>query len=125
MKYLAVKWGFAYKGRTLPESFHMNCYPANCIKTVWNVIEGQRAGVSFLIFDSTIGEVKGQYCTFIAIHAQKGMFMAPVVSEQVVEASGWSAVYRKRMIQIPWTISISRIEDRLEEVLSNSSALQK
>jgi hypothetical protein len=124
MKSLAVKWGFAYKSRALPESFRMNCYPANCIKTAWNVIEGQQAGVRFLVFDSTMGEVKGVYCTFVAIQGPKELFMAEAAGENVVEASGWSAVYRKRFIQIPWTISISRIEHRLKEVLSSSSAIK-
>ena len=103
----------------------MDCYPANCIKTAWNVIEGQQDGISFLIFDSTMGEVKGVYCSFVATRAPKNVFVAEVAGENVVEASGWSAVYRKRFIQIPWTLSVSRIEDRLKEVLSSSSAIAK
>jgi hypothetical protein len=103
----------------------MDCYPANCIKTAWNVIEGQQDGIRFLIFDSTMGEVKGVYCSFVAIHAPKNLFMAEVAGENIVEASGWSAVYCKRFIQIPWTLSVSRIEHRLKEVLSNSLAIEK
>jgi hypothetical protein len=126
MRSLAVKWGFEYKSRALPESFRLDCYPANCIKTVWNVIEGQQGGTNFLIFDSTVGEVKGVYCTFVATQAQKSVFTADVAGEKVVEASGWSAVYRIRFIQIPpWTLSVLRVEDRLKEVLSGTSAIQK
>ena len=124
MKALAAKWGFTYKSRALPESFQMHCYPANCIMTAWNVIEGQQNGVRILIFDSTMGEVKGVYCTFVATTGPKSVFMAEVAGEKVVEASGWSAVYRKRFLQIPWTLSVSRIEHRLNEVLSSLSATQ-
>jgi len=134
MRAVAARWGFQYLGpsasrwrspssrdlssTTLPASFPKTCHPVLPFKQVWNVIEGQRSGVSILIFDSIIGLRRGtgRYCTFIAINTESNVFSTDICSEKFVHSRGWTGVYRLRLLQVPWTISIHRIEQHLGDL---------
>lgn len=126
MRALAYKWGFHYGDRDLPASFRMACYPADTIRRAWNVVKGQQHGVTVLIFDSIVGEGgRGVYCTFVAIQTEMNPFENVDSHEKIIKSSGWTAVYRLRFLQIPWTLSAKRIEDRLNGALSASSVIQR
>ena len=113
MRALASRLGFQYHGSKLPNSFSMSCYPADEIAKAWNVIQGQRNGIDVLIFDSLVGKGKPVYCTFIAGHTESKLFGTDVSPERLACSSGWTALYRIRFLQIPWTMGIKRIEEHL------------
>jgi hypothetical protein len=92
-----------------PAGFHMACYPTNKISRMWNVLDGQRNGIRVVIFDSTVGEGKGLYCSVGAVQASENQF--EIAREKIALCSGWCAVYRTRFFQAPWTLSVSRIEE--------------
>ena len=132
MRVLASRWGFQYLDRALPASFSLTCDPFDCIARVWNVIEGQRNGISVLVFDSMIRGGKGNYRTFIAVQTEKQAFhllalRAPfardgkLCSGKTAQGDGWTAFYRHGLwINIAsfrgWTMSIQQIEDHLENL---------
>ena len=137
---LASRWGFQYIGPPavrfwslwfrsspeisppLPVSFSLASYPADRIRQVWNVIEGQQSGVSVFIFDSYLGRVKGTYCTFIACQTEKNPFGSDTSSDRVVHSSGWTALYRIPFLQIiPWTMSIHRLDDHVNRLRVTST----
>jgi hypothetical protein len=96
----------------LPICFSQGCHPyGSRIRQVWNVIEGQQGKVSVLIFDSIIGEGKGVYCTFVACDAEQNPFGVDTKPDHIIQSGGWTAVYRVRFVQIPWTMGIKRIDD--------------
>jgi hypothetical protein len=99
-------------------AFEMRCQPANVISRVWNVIDGERNGIRVLIFDSTVFEGKGRYCTFVATLTSENLFESDSSREKIAQCSGWTAAYRIRFIQIPWTLSITRIEELLNNLYS-------
>jgi hypothetical protein len=132
---LASRWGFRYIGPSasrlfspssrkislpLPASFSRTWYPAESIRQVWNVIEGQQSGVSVLIFDSVIGKGRGRgvFCTFVAIQTVQNRFGADTSPERLVQSSGWTALYRTKFIQTPGTMNIQRIDEHLNTVRS-------
>jgi hypothetical protein len=128
MRALAGRWSFQYSrgnpriwstGRIDTPSltaFKMWCHPVNEISRIWNVIDGRRNGIRVLIFDSTVGEGKGVYCTFVATQTSENLFELDSSREKIAQDSGWTAVYRMRFIQIPWTLSITRIEELLNKL---------
>ena len=111
MRSLANRLGFEFVGDDLPATFQMDCYPMSEIRKAWNVIEGTRKGSQIVIFDSVIGSGNGRYCTAIACHTTETPFTLNHGSEKVVQSNGWSALYQLRLIQIPGTIAVSRLED--------------
>lgn len=115
MRSLAFRRGFQVID-TLPASFCMTCYPADSIKVVMNVIEGQQNGIPVLIFDSVVGEGKGTYCTFIAAQTTESIFGVDDSREKVIQSGKWAALYRFRFLQTPGTLGISRIEDHLDKL---------
>ncbi len=131
MRALAAKLGFQYIGPpasrwrspssakispSLPVSFSLAGYPANEIRQVWNVIEGQESGKSVLIFDSIVGEGKGMYCTFIACQTEQNPFGIDTSPDRVIQSGGWTALYRVRFLQIPWTMGIQRLDDYVNKL---------
>ena len=135
MRSLASAWGFRYIGPSasrwrssrrsrlevesnLPSSFPRTCHPPLPFKQVWNVIEGQRSGVSILIFDSIIGVERGtgRYCTFIAIETEENPFVAVPSTEKVVHSHEWTGLYRLRFLQFPWTMDIQQIKRLLNNL---------
>ena len=136
MRTLALKWGFQYsKGepRMLylpknhspkPASFRLHGYPVDTMNRTWNLIEGEKNGLKILILDSTLsmGGRNGRYSTFIAARTDTNPFDDEASDEKIGHSNGWTALYRLRFWQIPWTLSIPRIEEHLEALKTQKSA---
>lgn len=130
MRTLATRWSFQYSagdpqiwaGRRspvhYPPEFKMRCYPVYAMSKVWNVIDGERNGIRVLIFDSRIGTGRGaRYCTFFAVQTSENLFKRVSSREKIAQRAGWTAVYRIPFIGIrPWTLSITRIEELLNNL---------
>ena len=130
MRALALRWGFQYtKGdprfwlppkdhRPTPTSFRLRGYPVNTISRTWNVIEGEKNGISILILDSILdfGVKRGRYCTFIAARTDQNPFGIKSPQEKIAHSNGWTALYRLCFWQIPWTLSIQRIDGHLDSL---------
>jgi hypothetical protein len=135
MRTFALKWGFQYsKGeprmlylpknhRPKPASFRLHGYPVDTMNRTWNLVEGEKNGLKILIVDSTLsmGGRNGRYSTFIAVRTDTNPFGDEDSDEKVVHSNGWTALYRLRFWQIPWTLSIQRIEEHLETLESQIS----
>jgi hypothetical protein len=104
--------------RPLPASFQVSGSPWNTVSRAWNIIEGQKNGIRVLVFDSTIGSGKGVYSTFIAVQTDKNPFEYKSPEEKIAHSHGWTALYRRRFWQIPWTLSIESIENYLDNLPS-------
>jgi hypothetical protein len=113
-------WFLPKNHRPIPTSFRLRGYPVNTINRTWNVIEGETNGISILILDSTLsfGSKDGRYCTFISARTDQSPFGIKGPQEKIAHSNGWTALYRLRFWQIPWTLSIRRIEEHLNS-LSN------
>jgi hypothetical protein len=138
---LAARWGFHHIGPSfsgwptasspqikapLPLSFSHWLFHDRRIRQVWNVIEGQQSGLSVLIFDSIIGEGRGVYCTFFACKTEPYPFGIDVAPDRVIQLHGWTALFRIRFLQIPWTMSVQHLEDYLNKLrVSSSLAVEK
>jgi hypothetical protein len=132
MRALALRRGFQYTNgdpplwfrpkdyRPIPTSFRLRGYPVNSISRTWNVIKGEKNGIIILILDSALdfGVRRGRYCTFIAARTDQDPFGIKSPQEKIAHSNGWTALYRLRFWQIPWTVSIQRIEEHLDS-LSN------
>jgi hypothetical protein len=135
MRAFAARWAFQYVGPpalrwfemarwrspslqrgTLPAWFSRRSYPANAIKQVWNVIEGQHCGLPVLIFDSVMDSAstgQSRYCTYVAVLSAQNVFGTDVAPERVAQYGNWTALWRFRFIPLPWTIKVDRIEEHL------------
>jgi hypothetical protein len=82
------------------------------------VIEGERNGIRVLILDSLLrGEVgRGRYSTVIAAQTETNPFANRDPKERIARSNGWTALYRLRFWQVPWTLSIQRIEELLNSM---------
>ena len=128
MRALALRWGFHYssgdsqvltspeESPSLPDWFDVSLYPASEIRTVSNVVEGERNGIKVLIFDSVVGRPKGAYCSFIATQTPENLFGVTSPGEKITQTSQCTMLYRFRFIQVPGTLSIRSIEDRLKNL---------
>jgi hypothetical protein len=130
MRALATRWSFQYSsgdpqiwaGRRSPVhyplGFKMRCYPVCDMSKLWNVIDGEMNGIRVLIFDTKLGTGRGaRYCTFFAIQTSENLFKCISSREKIAQRAGWTAVYRIPFIRIrPWTISITRIEELLNNL---------
>jgi hypothetical protein len=117
-------WGFPPMPKIRPPirvPFSLDWWPANKLRQVWNVIEGQQDGVSVLIFDSFIGIGKAGVCrTFFACKTEQSPFGTDASSGRVVHSHGWTIFYRSpRFLEAPWatwSMGIRRIEDHLNQL---------
>ena len=130
MRALAARWSFHYSagdpriwgGRRspvqYPTGFKMKCYPVYAMSRMWNVVDGERNGIRVLIFDSMIGTGKGaRCCTLVATQTTETLFKSVSSREKIAQRAGWTAVYRISFIGIrPWTFSITRIEELLNNL---------
>jgi hypothetical protein len=123
----AFTWGFAWgrKWLTLRKikppvliPFSLAWWPANEIRQVWNVIEGQQDGVSVVIFDSVIEGYRDVYRTFLACKTEQNPFEIDEFRDRVVHSHGWTIIY-----QVPypllspwrtWSMSIHRLDDHVD-----------
>jgi hypothetical protein len=132
MRALALRLGFQFregeplllylrKGhRPLPTSLQVRGAPWNTITRAWNFIEGEKAGIRVVIFDSTLGSGKGKgvYSTFIAVQTDENPFKYREPEEKIAHSNGWTALYRLRFWQIPWTLSVQSIEEYVDNLRS-------
>jgi hypothetical protein len=114
------KWGFPSLPKvtpTLPASFHLIGYPADEIRQIWNVVDGQQSGVSLLVFDSVIGKGKGTYATFIACQSSQNPFGSDTFTHRILRLGEWTALYRIPVLHvIPWTMGIKRLDYYVKQV---------
>jgi hypothetical protein len=77
--------------------------------------EGEHGGVKVLIVDATLsmGGKRGRYSTFVATRTDENLFRLRTEPEKIAQSNGWTALYRLRFWQTPWTLSIRRIEEHL------------
>lgn len=138
MRALARTWGFQFSegnpsiwgqrdtGCAMPAEFRMMGYPATMIKSIWNLIDGQKDGIRVLIFDSILGvagkRYRGMYCTVIATQTSENLFGNTGSRERISQSNGWTALSYTRFIQVPWSLSVRRIEEHLSSVHSPPSS---
>jgi hypothetical protein len=79
-------------------------------------MEGQQGTLSVLIFDSIIGEGRGVYCTFLACQTEQNPFGLDIAPDRVIQSNGWTAVFRVRFLQVPWTMDVQRLDDYLNKL---------
>ena len=130
----AFTWGFAW-GRgwlTLrkikpspPLPFSLAWWPANEIRQVWNVIEGQQNGISVVIFDSFIEGYHDVYRTFLACKTEQNLFEIDKLRDRVVHSHGWTVLYQvPYFLLVPWatwSMGIKRIEYHLDKLCIGSA----
>ena len=104
------------KAASAPESFRLRGYPVDTLRKTWNLVEGKKNGLHVLILDSILGMggTRGRYSTFIAVQTNHDPFKLRGPDEKIAHSNGWIAVYRLKFWQIPWTLSIERIEAHLD-----------
>lgn len=84
------------------------------IRQVWNVIEGEKNGMSILIFDCVIGEYKGgQPCTLIVCQTEQNPFGIVTSPDRVVQSHGWTVLHGVWLLWFSWTMGIKRIDDHV------------
>lgn len=109
------KWYLPKAYKPSPASFRLRGYPVDTLNRMWNVIEGEHGGVKVLIVDATLsmGGKRGRYSTFVATKTDENLFRLRTEPEKIAQSNGWTALYRLRFWQTPWTLSIRRIEEHL------------
>ena len=127
MRAFAARMGFQYIGPAapkwwnpshpelrsfLPTWFSLTCRPSGRrIRQVWNVIEGQHNGVSVLIFDSILGEMKGgALSTFIACPTEQNPFGIVSSRDHVIQPRGRTILHGVWFLHLSWPMGIKRLE---------------
>lgn len=129
MRAFAARHGLRYVGPSAPKWFGIpkikpqlpiprNWYPANEIRQVLNVIEGESGGVRVLIFDSLLDIGRGEYGTFIACKTESNPFQKDAYGERVLKSRDWRVLYSMTTL-IPWGIDIRHLERHLKDVCSH------
>jgi hypothetical protein len=146
MRAFAARWGLQYIGPSafrwryawgrgwltlrkikppVPIPFSLAWSPANEIRQVWNVIEGQQSGMSIVIFDSIIEGYRDIYRTFVACKTEQNPFEIDKLRDNVVQSHGWTIVYQVPFpLLVPWatwSMSIKRLEGHLNMLQVGSS----
>jgi hypothetical protein len=116
MRALADRLGWQFLGKQRPAHFSMKGYPSNQIRKVFNVISGQKNGRDVVIFDSILYGGHGVYSTFFAVCGDGDVFEAPTKPWKIYRSGQWRALWRTRFLQVPWTMSIRQIEERLSQL---------
>lgn len=134
MRSLAAKLDFQYIGPTAPPKWwwnppHLEVRPpipnwvsrlnpsGERIRQIWNVIEGEKNGVTVLIFDAVIGEYKGGHpCTLIACQTEHDPFGEIASTDRVVQKHGWTILHGAWFLWFSWTIRIKRLDDHLSKL---------
>jgi hypothetical protein len=101
MRAFAAKRGFRYIGPTAPKWWNPSHFDLPHwisdfagIRQVWNVIEGQRSGMSVFICDGVIGARGGQPCTFIVCQSEQDPFGTVGEADRVVQSHGLTILLR-------------------------------
>jgi hypothetical protein len=56
------------------------------------------------------------YCTFFACHTELNPFGIHVTPDGMIQSHGWTALFRVRFLQIPWTMGVQRLDDHLDKL---------
>ena len=56
------------------------------------------------------------YCTFFACQTEQNPFGIDIAPDCVIQSHGWTALFRVRFLQIPWTMGVQRLDDRLNKL---------
>jgi len=127
MRGFASRLGFQYIGPGAPPSWwwnppHLKTRPPvpawvsvlqPRIRQVWNMIEGERNGVSVLIFDSIIGGGGGGApCTHIAVQKEEN----PFETDKVEQSDGWTVLRGVRFLGFYWTMGTKQLAEHLDEL---------
>jgi len=87
------------------------------LRQVWNVIDGEQNGVSVLIFDGAIGEIKGGApCTFVACQTEQNLFGKVTSPDRLIQSHGWTVLHGVWFLWFSWTISVRRLEHNVEKL---------
>jgi hypothetical protein len=120
LRNLALRWNLSYRGKELPGKFPMDrrrfCFPANHFKKILHVVSGVCNGHKVLIVDVIAGTGKGIYVTIFAVESASNPFEEEPAPWRLVFSNGWFALWRTRFWQVPWTMNISQIEERLNRL---------
>jgi hypothetical protein len=132
MRALAARWGLRYVGPPTPPQWWFNpshpkislplpgwlseFYPSGRRLTqVWNVIEGRRNGLSFLIFDGLVGDRRSGPCTLIACQTETNPFATPRGRDHVVQSHGWTVLHGAHLVC--WTMGTKRLDSYVKDLL--------
>lgn len=135
MRSFAAKWNFRYIGppalRWLnPSHFEITpSYPHWIssfagIRQVWNVIEGQRNGMSIFICDCVMGSRGGAPCTLIGCHSEQNPFATVSAADRVVQLHGWTVLYGGWILWWPWWMSTKRMDHHVSELQTAQQSLR-
>ena len=103
-------------GRTGPKlpSWVGNANPCGFfVRQVWNVMEGQRNGISILVFDAIYGSKGGQAFTAIVCQTERDPFQSVSTVEHIYLSRRWTVLRGVKFLGFSWTMSIRRIADRI------------
>jgi hypothetical protein len=127
MRAFAAKWGFCYIGPPAPKWWNPSHFEITPplphwtssfagIRQVWNVIEGQRNGMSIFICDSVIGSKGGAPCTLIGCQSEQNPFGTVGAADRVVQSHGWTVLHGVWFLWFSWTMGIKRIDHHVNEL---------
>lgn len=93
----SFRWKFLFAKVKPPVAipFSLAWWPANEIRQVWNVIEGQQSGLPVLMFDSLIWVGRGKYRTFLACKTEQNPFGLHTSRDREVPWATWSMGIRR------------------------------
>ncbi len=129
MRAFAARRGFRYIGPPAPPQWwwnpsHLEIHSpltrsALCglqVRQVWNVIEGNKNGVTVFIFDGIIGSKGGQPFTLIACKTEQDPFVVFTSADQVIQSRGWTVLHGVWFLWFSWTMGIKRIDGHLDSM---------
>lgn len=132
MRACAARWSLQYIGPPAPPRWwlnpaHFKTHPplpgwighfhpsGQRIRQAWNVLQGQKDGISIIIFDTIIGEYKGgQPCTLILCQTGENPFRAVSASERIVQSHGWTVLHGSWLLWFSWMMRTKRIDGHIE-----------
>jgi hypothetical protein len=131
MRALAARWDLRYLGPPTPPQWWVRpsdhkigpplpgwlsqFYPSGRqLMQAWNVIEGRQNGLSFLIFDGLVGNMRSGPCTLIACHTEQNPFATLRGRDHVVQSHGWTILHGAHFFC--WTMGTKRLDQYVKEL---------
>jgi len=118
---LAIRAGFNYLGRGVPQSLSLYGTPMEGASSIWNVIGGDRPGIRIIAFDCRIGTGKGSWRrTVIAVKTDNDRALSSNRDLTVDHSGGWTILYKpKTFALIPaGLMTVDELEARLNAIAS-------
>lgn len=115
----ATWWWNPSEGRTGPKlpSWVSNVHPCGLqVRQIWKVMEGQRNGVSILIFDAIYGSKGGQPFTVVVCRTEQDPFLSASSAERAIQSHGWAALYGSLLLLFSWTMRTRRIAEHINNL---------